>query len=164
MNVCLLWAERKTGCSLGNVHVPRLCALILDNEDEVKTRQDGGLQVNILLCALQVIIPVAPSCINEFVIHPCTKNDSCSHVRPSQDRLDFSCSFTIAIRHLHIWEMRAKANTCCPNLQPNGQVRNSKSNALGPQSSPKYTGTCSQCNFVCPPNTCSRSGAALLLE
>ena len=42
---------------LRNLPVPVHGALILDNEDEVKAGQDGGLQVNVLLSCLHVIIP-----------------------------------------------------------------------------------------------------------
>ena len=31
-------------------------ALILDNEDEIKAREDGALKVNIFLCCLQVVV------------------------------------------------------------------------------------------------------------
>ncbi len=34
-------------------------ALILDDEDEVKAGQDGALQVYVLLCRLQVVVPSA---------------------------------------------------------------------------------------------------------
>ncbi len=44
----------------GDLHVPLRVALVLDNEDEVEARQDGGLQVDVLVRALQVVVPAAP--------------------------------------------------------------------------------------------------------
>ena len=45
------------GPSLGDVPVPVSIALVLHDEDKVKPRQDGRLQLDVLSGRLQVIIP-----------------------------------------------------------------------------------------------------------
>ena len=43
--------------ALGDLHVARGIALVLDDEYKVEARQDGGLQVDVFVRALQVIVP-----------------------------------------------------------------------------------------------------------
>jgi hypothetical protein len=45
--------------ALGDLAVARRVALVLDDEDEVETRQDGRLQLDVLARALQVVVPAA---------------------------------------------------------------------------------------------------------
>ena len=51
---------------LGNVPVPVSIALILDDEDEVKAREDGCLQLDVLPCRFQVIIPAPCRAFHHF--------------------------------------------------------------------------------------------------
>jgi len=55
-----------TGASLGNVPVPVSIALVFDDEDQVEARQNGRLQLDVLSCRLQVIIP---ACITPYRVH-----------------------------------------------------------------------------------------------
>lgn len=51
---CALGMEERL---LGDVPVPVSVALILDDEDEVKAREDSRLKLDVLPCRFQVIIP-----------------------------------------------------------------------------------------------------------